>query len=77
MPSVVGPSVQADAGDLAHRRKLAKAFVNGKCNHFESSDIIIITGATGSGKSTFTDKFIALQKNNNKDIISDASPKTV
>ena len=26
-------------------RKLAKAFVNGKCNHFESSDIIIITGA--------------------------------
>ncbi len=48
-------------------RKLAKAFVNGKCNHFESSDIIIITGAAGSGKSTFTDKFIALQKNNNKD----------
>ena len=48
-------------------RKLAKAFVNGKCNHFESSDIIIITGAAGSGKSTFTDKFIALQKNYNKD----------
>ena len=47
-------------------RKLAKAFVNGKCNHFESSDIIIITGAAGSGKSTFADKFIALQKNNNK-----------
>ncbi|MDC3020997.1 hypothetical protein OAZ89_00620, partial [Paracoccaceae bacterium] len=48
-------------------RKLAKAFVNGKCNHFESSDIIIITGAAGSGRSTFTDKFITLQKNNNKE----------
>ena len=48
-------------------RKLAKAFVNGKCNHFESSDIIIVTGAAGSGKSTFTDKFITLQKNNNKE----------
>ena len=48
-------------------RKLAKAFVNGKCNHFESSDIFIITGAKGSGKSTFADKFISLQKKNNQD----------
>ena len=47
-------------------RKLAKAFVNGKCNHFESSDIFIITGAKGSGKSTFADKFISLQKKNNQ-----------
>lgn len=46
-------------------RKLAKAFVNGKCNHFESSNILIITGAKGSGKSTFSDKFISLQKKNN------------
>ena len=53
-------------------RKLAKAFVNGKCNHFESSDIFIITGAKGSGKSTFSDKFISLQKKNsqNKEYIA-------
>ena len=48
-------------------RKLAKAFVNGKCNHFENSNILIITGAKGSGKSTFSDKFISLQKKNNPD----------
>ena len=48
-------------------RKLAKAFVNGKCNHFESSDVFIITGAKGSGKSTFAEKFISLQKGNNQD----------
>ncbi len=48
-------------------RKLAKAFVNGKCKHFENSNILIITGAKGSGKSTFSDKFISLQKKNNPD----------
>ena len=48
-------------------RKLAKAFVNGKCNHFESSDVFIITGAKGSGKSTFAEKFISLQKENKQD----------
>ena len=48
-------------------RKLAKAFLNGKCNHFENSNILIITGAKGSGKSTFSDKFISLQKKNNPD----------
>ena len=46
-------------------RKLAKAFVNGKCNHFESSDIIIITGAAGSGK-VHSRQIHALQKNNYK-----------
>ena len=48
-------------------RKLAKAFVNGKCNHFENSNILIITGVKGSGKSTFADKFISLQKKNKQD----------
>ena len=43
-------------------RKLAKAFVNGKCRHFDDSDIFLITGEKGSGKSTFVNKFVSLQQ---------------
>lgn len=43
-------------------RKLAKAFVNGKCRHFDESDIFVITGRKGSGKSTFSNKFVSLQQ---------------
>lgn len=43
-------------------RKLAKAFVNGKCRHFDETDIYLITGRPNSGKSTFANKFISLQK---------------
>ena len=43
-------------------RKLAKAFVNGKCRHFDESDIFVITGQKGSGKSTFLNKFVSLQQ---------------
>ena len=46
-------------------RKLAKAFVNGKCRHFDESDIFVITGQKGSGKSTFSNKFISLQQDIN------------
>ena len=42
-------------------RKLAKAFVNGKCRHFDETDIYFITGLPNSGKSTFANKFISLQ----------------
>ena len=53
-------------------RKLAKAFVNGKCKHFDASDIFVITGEKGSGKSTFANKFVSLQQesNNETDYIS-------
>lgn len=43
-------------------RKMAKSFVNGKCRHFDETDIYFITGLPNSGKSTFINKFISLQK---------------
>ena len=43
-------------------RKLAKSFVNGKCRHFDDSNLYFITGKPNSGKTTFASKFIALQK---------------
>ena len=46
-------------------RKLAIAFVNGKCRHFDESDIFVITGQKGSGKSTFSKKFVSLQQDIN------------
>ena len=35
---------------------LAKAFINGKCDHFESSTIYLVTGNDGAGKTLFTKK---------------------
>ena len=46
-------------------RKLAKAFVKGKCKHFDESDIFLIVGEKGSGKSTFANKFVSLHQNSN------------
>ena len=43
-------------------RKMAKSFVNGKCRHFDETDIYFITGLPDSGKTTFINKFISLQK---------------
>ena len=43
-------------------RKLAKSFVNGRCRHFDETDIYFITGLPNSGKTTFANKFISLQK---------------
>jgi energy-coupling factor transporter ATP-binding protein EcfA2 len=48
-------------------RKLAKAFVNGKCKHFDESNIFLIAGEKGSGKSTFVNKFVSLQQDNDKE----------
>jgi flagellar biosynthesis GTPase FlhF len=48
-------------------RNLAKAFVNGKCKHFDGSDIFLITGIKGSGKSTFANKFVSLQQESNNE----------
>ena len=48
-------------------RKLAKAFVNGKCKHFDESDIFVITGEKGSGKSTFVNKFVSLQQDSDNE----------
>jgi len=46
-------------------RKLAKAFVKGKCKHYDESDIFLITGEKGSGKSTFANKLVSLQQDSN------------
>ena len=43
-------------------RKLAKSFINGKCTHFDTTNVYVISGQPNSGKTTFADKFIALQK---------------
>lgn len=43
-------------------RKLAKAFVNGKCRHFDETDIYFITGLPNSGKTIFANKFVSLQR---------------
>ena len=48
-------------------RKLAKSFVNGKCTHFDTSDIFIICGSKSSGKTTFVKKFAKLQADLNED----------
>ena len=39
---------------------LAKSFINGKCDHFESSSIYIITGNSGAGKTLFSNKLKTL-----------------
>ena len=52
-------------------RKLAKSFVNGKCSHFDNSDVYVISGQPHSGRTTFANKFIALQKlaDDNRDYV--------
>ncbi len=44
-------------------KALSKMFVNGKCPHFESSNVFLIAGLAYSGKSVFTKKLIAFLKN--------------
>ena len=44
-------------------KNLAKAFINGKCDHFESSSLFIVTGSKGSGKTLFTKKLKTLFEN--------------
>ena len=39
---------------------LAKSFINGKCDHFESSSIYLVTGDEGAGKTLFTKKLKTL-----------------
>ena len=39
---------------------LAKSFINGKCDNFESSSIYIITGNAGAGKTLFSKKLQTL-----------------
>ena len=39
---------------------LAKSFIKGKCHHFESSSIYIITGNVGAGKTLFSKKLKSL-----------------
>ena len=39
---------------------LAKSFINGKCDNFESSSIYIITGNVGAGKTLFSKKLKTL-----------------
>ncbi len=43
-------------------QKIAKRFVSGKCPHFESTQLFVITGKKNSGKSTFAKKFISLME---------------
>jgi flagellar biosynthesis GTPase FlhF len=42
-------------------QKMAKSFVNGKCRHFDETNIYFVTGLPNSGKSTFINKFISLK----------------
>jgi energy-coupling factor transporter ATP-binding protein EcfA2 len=42
---------------------LAKSFINGKCDHFESSSLFLVTGNEGSGKTLFTKKLKTLFEN--------------
>ena len=67
MPSTINIfddfSNETQVGVAVH--KLAKAFVKGKCKHFDGSDIFLIIGEKGSGKSTFANKFVSLQQTNN------------
>ncbi len=57
-------SKNAPEKSLEHMAKtLSKMFVNGKCPHFESSDVILITGPVSSGKSVFSKKLITYLKN--------------
>ena len=39
---------------------LAKSFINGKCDHFESSSIYLVTGDEGAGKTLFSKKLKTL-----------------
>ena len=52
-------------------RKLAKSFVNGKCTHFDKTDIYVISGQPNSGRTTFANKFINFQQSldNNRDYV--------
>jgi predicted kinase len=67
MPSAINifddVSNETQVGVAVH--KLAKAFVKGKCKHFDGSDIFLIIGEKGSGKSTFANKFVSLQQTSN------------
>jgi predicted kinase len=67
MPSTINIfddfSNETQVGVAVH--KLAKAFVKGKCKHFDGSDIFLIIGEKGSGKSTFANKFVSLQQTSN------------
>lgn len=46
-------------------KKLAKNFVNGRCAHFEKSQVFIIAGKPNSGKTTFANKFLSFMKAKN------------
>ena len=52
-------------------RKLAKSFVSGKCSHFDKTDIYVISGQPNSGRTTFANKFVALQEavDDNRDYV--------
>ncbi len=61
-----------DASDInIALRKLAKSFINGKCSHFDNTDVYVISGQPNSGRTTFANKFIALQElaNDNRDYV--------
>lgn len=62
-------SIQKLGGDLSSvnendvAKRLSKKFVNGKCSHFDNTDVYIISGASKSGKSTLTRKLkLAIEK---------------
>ena len=42
---------------------IAKSFVNGKCPHFETSDVFLIIGSRFSGKTVFSKKLTEFLKN--------------
>ncbi len=61
--------LKADNVDLNTAVKnIAKNFVSGKCPHFESTQIFLITGRKNSGKSTFAKKFTSLSQDKDDEV---------
>ena len=52
--------LDSDASIKDTSKFLAKSFINGKCDHFESSSIYLVTGDEGAGKTLFSKKLKTL-----------------